>query len=349
MMKEEETIYIVIAILIFGMFIFTHELGHYITARIFGVTIHEFAIGMGPRMIQWTSEKTDIVYSLRMLPFGGFVSMMGEDEEVYGEGSLNGKPCWQRIIITAAGSFMNILLGFILMFSMVISAANIGSTVVAEFDTEDAVTAQCGLEVGDRITRIDGVRVHTSVELAYEIMRRGIEPVDLIVERNGKEITLKDVTFPKSSSEGMSFGDIDFSVAAAMKTPANVIKATWYQSISSIKMIWESLFDLITGRYGMEQVSGPIGVTEAIGDAAKTGSTSLLYLCTLIAMNLGVFNLLPFPALDGGRIAFLIVELIRGKPVKPEIEGYVHFAGIVVLMAFMVAVTFKDIVGLFVR
>ncbi len=331
------------------MFIFTHELGHYITARIFGVKINEFAIGMGPRLIQYTSKKTEIVYSLRMFPFGGFVSMVGEDEAVYEEGSLNSKPCWQRIIITAAGSFMNILLGFILMFSMVVSAPNIGSTVVAQFVSEDAVTAASGLEVGDRILRIDGVRVHTSVELAYEIMRRGVEPVDLVVERGGEKITLSDVAFPLSSSEGMTFGDIDFSVAAALKSPVNVIKATWYQSLSSIKMIWESLFDLINGRYGMEQVSGPVGVTEAIGDAAKTGTTSLLYLCTLIAMNLGVFNLIPFPALDGGRIAFLIVELIRGKPVKPEVEGYIHFAGIVILMAFMVAVTFKDITGIFTR
>lgn len=274
--------------------------------------------------------------------------MVGEDENVYTEGSLNSKPVWQRIIITAAGSLMNVLLGFILMFAMVLSSPKLGSTTVAEF-ADNAVSVNYGLCIGDDIVKVDGARVHTSLDLIYEIMRLGDEPVDIVVERDGERITLSGVCFPTDTSEGIVFGDADFYVAAVEKNFGTVMYSTWYQSIASIKMIWESLFDLITGRYGVEQISGPVGVTESIGQAAKSGSTSLLYLCTLIAMNLGVFNLLPLPALDGGRIAFLVVELIRGKPVKPEVEGYIHFAGIVLLMALMVVITFKDIASLIVK
>jgi len=340
------TISILYAILIFGALIFIHEFGHYITARIFKVGINEFAIGMGPKLFSHRSEKTNIVYSLRLLPIGGFVSMVGEDEDVFTENSINSKPVWQRMIVTAAGSFMNILLGFVLMFVMVLATPAIGSTTVAEF-IPDATSSSYGLTVGDVIKKVDGASVHTSLDLSYEIMRRGVNEVDLTVERNGTTVVIPDVRFPGFTAEGIGFGDMDFKVYRMEKTVPNIIYASFHQSIASIKIVWESLFDLVSGKYGIEQMSGPVGVTQSIGDAAKAGTSSLLYLCTVIAMNLGVFNLIPFPALDGGRIFFMLIELVRGKPLSQKVEGFIHFAGIILLMALMLLITVKDVFKLF--
>ena len=336
---------IVLSILIFGAFVLIHELGHFISARAFGVTVYEFAIGMGPKILKWTSKKTSIRYSVRLLPFGGFVSMAGEDEENAAAGSLRLKPVWQRIIISAAGAAMNIVMGFILMFVMVISMPNLGSTTVSQFE-ENAVSQSYGLAAGDIVTKVGGTSVYTSSELMYEIMQRGTAPLDITVKRGGETVVLRGVEFPTVVNEGIEFGDADFYVLPEVRSFGSVAKHTFRQSLLSIKMIWQSLFDLISGKYGINHVSGPVGVTQAIGDAASAGSISLIYMCTMISVNLGVFNLLPLPALDGGRIVFLLIELIRGKPVKAEYEGYVHFAGIVILMIFMVFVTYKDILKL---
>ena len=324
-----------------------HELGHYLTARLFGVAIHEFAIGMGPRLFKWTSKKTGIDYSLRLLPIGGFVDMVGEDEETDDDGALNRKPVWQRMIITSAGAAMNILLGFILMLALVLSAPRLSSTTVLRFHSEDSITKQSGLLESDEILSIGGSRVHTSLDIICEVMRKGSEPVDLVVRRAGEKIKLEDVSFAVATEDGLSFGQIDFSVQSMPKTFTGVLKQTWYQSLTSIKLIWTTLYDTLRGRYGIEQLSGPVGVTKAIGEAASAGPASLLLLCELISMNLGVFNLLPLPALDGGRIVFLLIELVRRKPIKPEYEGYVHLAGIILLMGLMIIITYKDIMQLF--
>lgn len=335
--------------MIFGVFIFVHELGHYLTARAFNVSIREFAIGMGPKIISRKSKKTGTIYSLRLLPFGGFVSMVGEDEESDDPGALNRKPVWQRFIILAAGSIMNLLLGIIVMSMLVITTQTLGSTTILRFADEGAMSQASGLQVGDRIIKIGDNKVHTSYEVVYEIMRNGIEPLDITVKRAGETVVVQDVIFPTIIEDGVVFGEADFVVAAERKTPLTVLRHAFYQSTATVKLIWESLFDFVTGRYGVEQISGPVGVTTAIGEAAKAGTYNLLYLCTLISMNLGIFNLLPLPALDGGRLVFLIVEGIRGKPIKPELEGYIHFAGIVILMLAMVFITYRDIVKLFTK
>jgi len=300
---------------------------------------------MGPKLISHVSKKTQIRYSLRILPFGGYVSMVGEDEVSSDPNALSSKPAWQRAIIMAAGSFMNLLLGVVLMFTIVALSPSVGTNIIAQFD-EGASSAQSGLQINDKILEIDGNVIHTSQDIVYEIMRGGIEPINVKVERQGEIITVEDVVFPTASENGMLIGTTDFKVYATQKTPLLVLRNTFYQSISTVKMIWESLFDLLSGRYGIEQVSGPVGVTQVIGEAAQTSSYSLLYLCTFIAINLGVMNLLPLPALDGGRIFFLIIEIVRRRPIRPELEGYIHFAGIVLLMVFMLFITYKDILKL---
>ena len=302
---------------------------------------------MGPKLISKRSKKSGILYSVRAFPIGGFVSMVGEDEESDDVNSLNRKPVWQRMVITVAGAAMNLIIGFILMTVVVITSTSIGGTTILRFAEDNALSEQSGLMIGDEIVKVGDTRVHIASELAYEIMRNGVEPLDITVRRDGEIVEIKDVQFPTIIEQGIQFGMTDFIVLAEEKTFGNVIEQSFYRSISTVKMIWQSLIDLVTGRYGLEQMSGPVGVTAVVSEAAKSSFTDYLYLVVVITINLGIFNLLPLPALDGGRLIFQIVELIRRRPVKPEFEGYVHFVGIVLLMLLMVVITFKDVMNLF--
>ncbi len=338
---------ILVALLIFGFLILIHEFGHYIMARIFKVGINEFSIGMGPKLLQKRSKKTDIAYSLRLLPIGGYVSMVGEDDVSDAENSLDKKPIWQRFLIMVAGAFMNILLGVILTCVLVGMSESLYTTKIDSF-VPNAVTDKAGLEVGDTIVKIGNKKVNTAYQLSYAIMHDAVGETDVTVIRDGKKIVIEDVKFPTTTESGVNFALRDFYFAEEAKTFPNIVRQSFYQSVTSVTMIWESLVDLVSGKYGMEAMSGPIGITGEIGNAvtAKDGGASLISLSALIALNLGIFNLLPFPALDGGRIVFLLIELIRGKPVKKEIEGYVNFAGLALLMLLMLFVTFNDITRL---
>ncbi len=339
--------------LLFGFLIFIHEFGHYITARLFKVTVKEFAIGMGPKILQKRSKKTDIAYSLRALPIGGYVSMEGEDEESGDPNAFYKKAVWKRMIITAAGGVMNLLLGLILTFIYVLTSVGLAAPVVYKFQ-ENAASSQW-LKENDIIVAVDGTRVFTGQDAYYEILRKGIEPIDIKVRRDGKEVVLEDVTFGIMTEQGVKFGSQDFYFPRETKTVGAVLRHTASQMRLSVKMVYESLFDLVTGRYGFEQISGPVGTAGAVGDAIKDdvqagegeASNSLLYLAMIITVNLGVMNLLPIPALDGGRLLFQVVELIFRKPIPTKYEGYIHAAGIVLLLALMAVVTFKDILGLF--
>lgn len=337
-------LYVLLAICIFGLLILIHEAGHFFFARLFRVTVNEFAIGMGPKVISHTSKKSGIVYSLRLLPFGGFVSMAGEDEESDDPNAFHRKPVWQRFLITAAGATVNLVAGILVMSILVATSRALPSTTIHSFD-ENSTSVQY-LQPMDTVTAVDGTRVYTFNDLLYEIMRKGVEPIDITVKRDGAEITLADVVFPTVTESGAVFGSVDFIPYAEEKTPLNVLKHASVRSASTIKMIWESLYDLIGGRYGMEAVSGPVGVTQAMSEAASAGVANMVYLAVVISMNLGVMNLLPLPALDGGRLVFLLIEGIRRKPISRNVEGYIHFAGLAILMLFMVIVTFKDIIGL---
>lgn len=273
--------------------------------------------------------------------------MVGEDEESDDVNALNRKPVWQRMVITVAGAAMNLIIGFILMTVVVITSTSIGGTTILRFAEDNALSEQSGLMIGDEIVKVGDTRVHIASELAYEIMRNGVEPLDITVRRDGELVEIKDVQFPTIIEQGIEFGMTDFIVLAEEKTVGNVIEQSFYRSVSTVKMIWQSLLDLVTGRYGLEQMSGPVGVTAVVSEAAKSSFTDYLYLVVVITINLGIFNLLPLPALDGGRLIFQIIELIRRRPVKPEFEGYVHFVGIVLLMLLMVVITFKDVMKLF--
>ncbi len=320
-------------------------------ARTFKVGIKEFAIGMGPKLISKTSKKTGIAYSLRAIPIGGFVSMDGEDEENESENSLNKKPVWQRFLIMVAGSVMNLLFGFILVGILVGMMANsLGNTTVSKL-SENYETIEGGLEVGDKIISINGEKVYTAYDLSYTMYRDGKKSNTVVVMRDGKKVTLKGIEFYEilTDDEGKEYQSLTFYVEREEFGFGTFFKHTFNRSVTTVEMIWESVIDLISGKYGLDQMSGPVGITSEIGKAAKSndGGLSLINLTAVIALNLGVMNLLPLPALDGGRILFLIIEGIRRKPLKPEVEGYIHFAGMVLLLLLMLIVSFKDVIKLF--
>ncbi len=348
--------YLILTLLMLSVLVFVHELGHYLTARMCGVTIHEFAIGMGKRLGGWTSKKTGIKYSLRLFPIGGYVSMAGED--VDGEGAedpnaFHRKNVWQRILILVAGAGMNILTGFLAMLvltgGMSMSGYHLPSTQVAQFNS-GASSYVSGLEPGDIIQRVDGVWVHNGYELQYEIMNHGYEPIDLVVDRQGETLLVKDVIFPTVVQGQTTFGEMDFRVLAMENTPWNVLKTAFFRSGSSIKMVFDSIGGIITGRYSLGDMSGPIGVSTTVSEVANQpmAGWNILYLFAVIAMNLGVMNLLPIPALDGGRLFFRFIEVLRfGKPFKPELEARIHGMGMMLLLLLTVIIAFKDIFALF--
>ena len=338
--------YILLAVFVFGILIFVHEFGHYLCARLCGVGIHEFAIGMGPKIVGWTSKKTGIKYALRLLPFGGYVSMVGEDEESDREDAFGNRAVWKRILIVIAGPVMNLLLGFLAMLVMVTSSGALAGTQIV-YDGEDHVSDAAGLDSGDVILKVGNVRVHTGNELVYEILHQGTEPVDITVRRGDKTLVVEDVLFSSQEENGVLVGKYDFYVTEDPFNFGNVIKHTFFRSLSTVKMIVDSFVDLLTGRYGMQAVSGPVGITQTIGQSAAAGFSSFLYIFVVITINLGVFNLFPIPALDGGRLLFLLIEAVIRRPINKNVEGIIHFVGLMLMLGLIAIVTFNDIIRLF--
>ncbi len=339
---------ILYTILVFGFLIFIHEFGHFIFARIFGVTVNEFSIGMGPRLFSHTSKKSGTRYSVAVLPFGGFVAMNGENEDSEDPGAFCNKPAWQRFIISAAGALINLIFGFIVLIILAATMKLLPTTTVHSFYDKEQTgyeisTAESGLMAGDTIVSIDGKRVRFADELSYEVMRRGHEPVDVVVLRDGQEVLLANFVFPTVTEQGQTFGMTDFVVYGTEPTVGSVLGYGIRKATLTVRMCWESLFDLITGRYTIAAVSGPVGISAAIGTAAGNGFASLMYLVVMISINLGVMNLLPIPALDGGRLVTLLIEMITRKRLPEKVEGTINAVALMLLLGFSVFILIKDI------
>ena len=340
--------YILLAVFVFGFLIFIHELGHFLCARLCGVGVNEFAIGMGPKLVSWTSKKTGTRYSVRVFPVGGYVSMVGEDEESDREDAFGNCSVWKRILIVIAGPVMNLVLGFLATVVMVTSAGELYGTQVDYRDLENVqLSESSGLTQGDTVLKIGRVGVHTRNELVYEIMRQGAEAVDVTVLRNGEKLVIEDVLFPTIEESGVLFGGIDFYANQEAFSFGNVMKHTFFRSVSTVKMIVDSFVDLLSGKYGMEAMSGPVGITQTMGEAAAGGFSSFLYIFVVITINLGIFNLFPIPALDGGRLLFLLIEAIIRRPVNKTVESYIHLVGLLLMFGLIIFVTFNDILRLF--
>lgn len=337
---------IVAAILIFGVIIFVHEFGHFIAARIFGVTVNEFAIGMGPAIYKKQGRRT--LYSVRAVPMGGFCAMEGEDEDKPEEpGAFNSKKPWQRVIILAAGAAMNILLGFIVVTIIVMISAyqsgGIPSTTVESVEAQS--DAARFLQPGDRITGINGTRVNIRRDLSFELgMYDGSGDCELEFRRDGKTYTEKFTPMEMTLEDGSPYYLVGFTIKQDSVNPLTVLHEGVFQTVWMVKLVFVSLGMLFTGEAGVSDLSGPVGVVSAMNTAAKSGFMDLIFLAGFLAVNIGVMNLLPLPALDGGRILFVLVEIIFRRPIPREKEGYVHFVGFILLIGLMLYVTWNDVI-----
>ena len=341
-------LYLLLTLLLLSVLVFLHEGGHFLIARLNKITVNEFAIGMGPKILTKVSKKSGIRYSIRALPIGGFVSMAGEDEASDDVNPFCNKNVWRRITTVLAGPLTNLIVGFIGMFVLV--ALTVPATNIVAAFLDDATSDDYGLQIDDKIVAVNGVNTHTGNEVVYEITYQGYEPLDLTVIRDGEKILLEDVVFPTIEESGVIMGSFDmqfYGIGETDRSLGTIISHTFWRTWSTAKMVWDSLADLIRGRFGLDAVSGPIGMTELVGDAIASGWESVLYLWVLLSVNLGVMNLLPLPALDGGRLMFLWWEALTRKPINKTIEAYINAAGLLILMAFMLLITFKDIFKLF--
>ena len=344
---------IIIGVLLFNLIIFIHEFGHFFWAKKFGVKVNEFALGMGPKVLKF--QKGETLFSLRLFPIGGFCAMEGEDEESEDPNAFEKKAAWQRAIIVAFGAIMNLVLGFIMMVILLAPNKQFASTTVDGFH-DNAKSAQTGLQTGDSIVRINGVKTSTYKDLTFNLITDGKDNFDIEVVRNGETQLLQNVQFETLQNEnGRTITKLDFYVAPIENNFATLIKQAFLDTISTVKTVWASLVGIITGRFSVRDMSGPIGIATVIGEATNEGLkksvwaaiANMISLMAMITINLGIFNLLPLPALDGGRLMFLIFEMITGKKVNSKYEGWIHALGFFLFIAFMLYISYSDILRLF--
>ncbi len=334
-----------VAILVFVALIIIHEFGHFIAAKICGVRVNEFAVGFGPKLFKKKIGET--LYAWNLVPLGGYCAMEGEDEESNDERAFCNKSPLKRLFIVANGAIFNLILGLIIVAITLIPQEKFTSKTVAEF-AENSVSSQHGLQVGDEILAVDGRKIFTTYDLSYAFTGVDDGTVDMTVKRNGEKVELENVKFATETENDVAYVKVDFYVKGIEKTPWTFITHTVNTAVANCRVVWFSLIDLITGKYGLSAMSGPVGITAAIGSVAKANLFNILPIMALITINLGIFNLLPLPALDGGRILFILFELITRKPVPQKYEGLVHTVGLVLLLGLMLLITAKDIISLFV-
>ncbi len=353
-------LYIVIALFMFGLLIAVHEFGHFAAAKLFDIQVNEFSIGMGPALLK--RQKGETLYSLRLLPIGGYCAMEGEDEEGSSDnprafGSAAG---WKQAVVLVAGAFMNFLTGLLIVLLLYAGAAGfkvpIYSGPLEGYGTED-----CGLQVGDRILSVDGHQVLVYSNVSLYLGRAG-DDVDFVVERNGERLKLDSVHLPyqeRTDEEGnyTRLRGISIGYEVDPPTVGNKLLYAWNTALDYVRLVWISLGDLITGAVGLRDLSGPVGIVDAMSQAGSAAPTAadaaynLLTLAALIAVNLAVMNLLPIPALDGGRVFFLVLNgiltvLFRRK-IPARYEGYVHFVGLAALLSLSLMVAFSDVGKIF--
>ncbi len=329
-----------VAVLLFLILIIIHEFGHFIAAKLLGVRVNEFAVGFGPKLFSFKGKET--TYAFNLVPLGGYCAMEGEDETSGDERAFCNKKAWKRFLIVVMGATFNLLLGLIIVAIILAPSKRFASTTIAEFD-DNASSQSTGLMVNDKILEVDGRKIFTTYDLSYAFTNVDDGKVDIKVLRDGEKKLLKDVKFETEKIEGISYLSLDFKVYGIEKTVGSYLKETYNTTVSYCAVVWRSLIDFISGKYGISAISGPVGVTVAIADVAKANLMNLLPIMALITVNLGIFNLLPIPALDGGRLLFILFEMISGKTVPQKWEAAVHTAGFALLIIFMLVIAAKDI------
>ena len=408
---------IIIAVLFFGVIITIHEFGHFIFAKLFGVKVNEFAIGMGPTILKKQGKETK--YALRLLPIGGFVSMEGEEEESEDSRAFCNQKTWKRMIIIAAGATFNIILGIIVCFFLVGSEELVGTNQILQFYETAVSNQEGGLMAGDKIIEIDDKKVFSDYDISFLMQRNGSGTYSFVVEREGERLELPQVHFARRTGGNFSYAEdctisslsskikgfglqdgdkitgvngekvadgneliaaigkdedytydftverngesleytevklavvtvFDFVILGEDKTVANVTKNAFGYALSMGRMVYLSLFDLLRGQYGMNDIAGPIGTISVITDIAEESIATfdwsqMFMIMAMITINIGLFNLLPVPALDGGHLFFMVFELIFRKKIPQKYESYIHAAGLVILLGFMAIISASDI------
>ncbi|MBQ7793712.1 MAG: site-2 protease family protein [Clostridia bacterium] len=374
-----------VTVVIFLVMISLHELGHFTIAKLCGVEVSEFAIGMGPAIFKKQGRET--LYSVRILPIGGYCKLEGEDDVSDNPRAFCNQKLWKRFAVVVAGAVVNVVLGFVIFAVIASQSAPYATNRIASLDERSSMYA-AGVMSGDKIVEINGRNISFYRDISlYKSEITGAENVEMTVKRDGARLKF---TFPLSQMTGTRVYGADgvtdtttmngiteveeyayaegyeippemigkevsidslmlgFSPEMVEMTPLTLINEAYCNTKFVVKLVYRSLWDMVSGKAGLEQVSGPVGVVDAVNTAVKSdyGLMSVLSLTALLTINLGVFNLLPLPALDGGRLFFMIIELFRGKPVPPEKEGMVHAIGLLLLLIFAALISAKDIIML---
>lgn len=347
--------YIFIAIIIFGILIAIHEFGHFTAAKLCGVKVEEFAIGMGPALFK--KQKGETVYALRILPIGGFCAMAGEDEESDDPRAFTNQGFWKKFVILCAGSFMNLVLGIVLILIMYAGAQAFVTPTIDHFMDGCPYEGAEAMQAGDTFYSIDGQRIYLVSDVSSFLMR-GDGVYDIVMLRDGEKVELKDFalttkTYAEYANEGPKYGFVFGYTEATFGTK---LEYTWNTTLEFSRLVWLGLGDLINGKVGLKDMSGPVGIVDMMNEvgqqaeSAKAAADNLLYISAFIAVNLAIMNMLPIPALDGGRVFLMIVtviiEAVSRKKLDPKYEGYIHLGGMVLLLGLMALVMYNDIAKL---
>ena len=349
---------IVFAILLFSFLIFIHELGHFVAAKLSGVRVNEFALFMGPAIVKWKRGETQ--YSIRCIPIGGYCAMEGEDTSSDDPHAFTSAKWWKRLIILLAGSFMNFVTGVLIMLIVFAPAKQFVVPVISSFESYSTVCGDNGLQVGDEILEVDGEKIFVQSDFSMLLSLNPSDTHDLVVRRNGQRVVLDDLLMEKHLTTdengneimlyGMNFTRIDATFGAK-------VDYAWRECLNTVRSVRLSLQMLFTGEAGIQDMTGPVGIVQIMSDTAAASETAtdalrnMLYFGGFIAINLAVMNMLPLPALDGGRAFALLlttaVEAITKKKIDPKYEGYIHGIGMILLLGLMAVIMFKDIFAIF--
>lgn len=347
--------YIIIAIIIFGILIAIHEFGHFTAAKLCGVKVEEFAIGMGPALFK--KQKGETVYALRILPIGGFCAMAGEDEESDDPRAFTNQGFWKKFVILCAGSFMNLVLGIVLILIMYAGAQAFVTPTIDHFMDGCPYEGTEAMQAGDTFYSIDGQRIYLVSDVSSFLMR-GDGVYDIFMLRDGEKVELKDFalttkTYAEYANDGPKYG---FVFGYTEATFGAKLEYTWNTTLEFSRLVWLGLGDLINGKVGLKDMSGPVGIVDMMNEvgqqaeSTKAAADNLLYISAFIAVNLAIMNMLPIPALDGGRVFLMIVtviiEAVSHKKLDPKYEGYIHLGGMVLLLGLMALVMYNDIAKL---
>ena len=345
---------VLFAIILFSLLIFVHELGHFAAAKLSGVQVNEFSMFMGPAL--WSKQIGETLYSVRLIPIGGYCAMEGEDGGSDNPRSFDKAAWWKKLIILVAGAAMNFLVGVLLMMTVYLPAKQAVVPVISSFESYCTINGPGGLQVGDRIVELDGEKIYVQSDMSLILQLNPGEVHDLVVQRDGRKVTLSNFrmethTVTDENGNTRQLYGMNFTVEN-LNLPGRINYA-WNQSLDAVRMVRLSLQMLVRGQVGLRDMSGPVGIVQQMSIVADSSPTrqaammNMLYFGGFIAINLAVMNLLPIPALDGGRVVCLLltrlVEAVTKKKIDPKYEGYLHSAGMIALLGLMALIMFKDI------